>query len=1539
MPLPNLWNFEESYYLAQNPDVAAAVRAGIFDSALSHWQAYGAAEGRIASQFFDWQVYRDNNPDLVMAGLTSQAALIRHFNAYGINEARVFLNPRLFDAQYYAQHNPDLAAAGIISQAALEQHFKIYGVNEGRIASPNIDGVSYVNQYADLRAYMDAGGSMAGLTNRDAVGIYHYYHYGLHEQRSLGNTRANLTTTDARPSAAASGSILADDHNNDSVFNAGDVIRLSFSEPVKTSVLDGMALHGGTVGGTYRAVDAVNGYATMFEYEVPPGARVLAGHVFSVHKNWVIDQNGNSAASDIYFVIPQLPKTPPVYPAFGLTLDVGGDRYVDASEEASAIGITARVTSSAIRSLVVSGSHSGAPVEETATWNLGTQTYEFDAANFDDGVLTVVATDVYGQTQSFTLIKDTVGPTILAFSVAGPNSLSVTSSESGSAGLYNGGSLIYGTGSPIAAASTPTTLSVSAQSSVITAMMLVFDSAGMGTTSTTAVVLGTSGADMPLAGSVGSDYMFGFGGNDSITGNTSDDVIYGGDGQDTIRGGAGNDSLLGEAGNDRFMYDIGVSLVIQGVQPRFDSVDGGDGTDTIYALAGNGAPTGADLTDDDFAHVSNMEAISLLSLSRSASVVLGANANTAFANGIAVTIDPSTTVNAIVDGAAYAHNMSVTGSAQNDSITGGSGSDSLSGGNGNDIITGGFGNDTMTGGAGVNTFNVDSVTDTITDLKAGDTLNVNWGAYAYVSLLDLTTATVNNNGSIYITGSSSADSITGSSGLDIINGAEGNDTINGGPGSDQLYGDEGNDVFVYTDNFALYADITIVGGDGTDRIQFTTAINTLAGDPLNNNFHADFTRVSSVEQVELFGASSVNLGDVFPNVGVTTIITGNDNTALRYDATVLGSIVVDATAMADNKTLTLFQNNTYAGNNVFAVTNLRGDVDASGLDGNVSVVAASGSGFAVSVLGGFGNDTITGGSGADSMTGGYGDDVFRFISGAELNQDVLVDGEAGTNRIEITAADLTIVDADFTDVANVQTLALTGASGVTLGDKAKLASLVNVITGNDATSVTTAGTSTAVSIDATLLADAKVLTLADTNAGAFTVMGLLGDVDAAGTTASVTVTTGTIADTKNVSVVTGAAATTTTITGDAATADNGAVIVNATAMLDDRLLTIDGDAKFTVTDLLGDVNAALATASVDITTRTIADTKNVSVVTGAAATTITADAATADNGAVIVNATAMLDDTLLTIDGDAKFTVTDLLGNVNAALATASLTVTTGRIADTKNVSVFTGAAATTITGDAATTDNGAVNVVASALADNITLDVNGNAKYSIVDLKGDLDATGSSGSLSLILASAAGINMSLTAGTGNVSVIGGNFANAVTVSGLSTSGQSFTADASMSKFDITGGVNSQIITGSNQDDTITGAAGADKLTGGGGADDFVYTNINQSVAGTLDSVADFSLTDTDKVVFSGVTVASSNQAKVFGLAKEAFANLGAALDQAAKENALDNGVVVFQWDGDTYLYREATGSGTTYTATDLVVELVGTVGTVATTLATDFYA
>ena len=49
---------------------------------------------------------------------------------------------------------------------------------------------------------------------------------------------------------------------------------------------------------------------------------------------------------------------------------------------------------------------------------------------------------------------------------------------------------------------------------------------------------------------------------------------------------------------------------------------------------------------------------------------------------------------------------------------------------------------------------------------------------------------------------------------------------------------------------------------------------------------------------------------------------------------------------------------------------------------------------------------------------------------------------------------------------------------------------------------------------------------------------------------------------------------TTVITGDAAHAGNGAVSINAAALADDASLTIDGDAAFTVTSLLADLNAA-----------------------------------------------------------------------------------------------------------------------------------------------------------------------------------------------------------------------------------------------------------------------------------------------------------------------------------------------------------------------------
>ncbi|MGE4369364.1 MAG: hypothetical protein AB7E12_06765 [Burkholderiaceae bacterium] len=72
MSAPSTFVFNETYYLQRNPDVANAVWSGVFASARDHWEQFGKNEGRDSTPFFDWEVYRDNNPDLAEAGLTTK---------------------------------------------------------------------------------------------------------------------------------------------------------------------------------------------------------------------------------------------------------------------------------------------------------------------------------------------------------------------------------------------------------------------------------------------------------------------------------------------------------------------------------------------------------------------------------------------------------------------------------------------------------------------------------------------------------------------------------------------------------------------------------------------------------------------------------------------------------------------------------------------------------------------------------------------------------------------------------------------------------------------------------------------------------------------------------------------------------------------------------------------------------------------------------------------------------------------------------------------------------------------------------------------------------------------------------------------------------------------------------------------------------------------------------------------------------------------------------------------------------------------------
>ena len=126
------------------------------------------------------------------------------------------------------------------------------------------------------------------------------------------------------------------------------------------------------------------------------------------------------------------------------------------------------------------------------------------------------------------------------------------------------------------------------------------------------------------------------------------------------------------------------------------------------------------------------------------------------------------------------------------------------------------------------------------------------------------------------------------------------------------------------------------------------------------------------------------------------------------------------------------------------------------------------------------------------LTGGDGNDVFQFADTTNLNAAATLIGGNDSDTIHLTTADIGIEDADFDKVTTVETLKLTGISTAVLGTNADAAATgtLNIETGNDTTSITGANDKH-FTIDATSLANGKVLTLADNDtASNFTVTNL-----------------------------------------------------------------------------------------------------------------------------------------------------------------------------------------------------------------------------------------------------------------------------------------------------------------------------------------------------------------------------------------------------------------------------------------------------------------
>lgn len=217
-----------------------------------------------------------------------------------------------------------------------------------------------------------------------------------------------------------------------------------------------------------------------------------------------------------------------------------------------------------------------------------------------------------------------------------------------------------------------------------------------------------------------------------------------------------------------------------------------------------------------------------------------------------------------------------------------------------------------------------------------------------------------------------------------------------------------------------------------------------------------------------------------------------------------------------------------------------------------------------------------------------------------------------------------------------------------------------------------------------------------------------------------------------------------------------------------------------------------------------------------------------------------------------------------------------------------------TVTLDA--TSGASVTAAGNALRDAI------NANSA---LKGLVSATASSGTVTVT---------SLVDGPITIAT-----ANTTATSTLTTNG------SGASVVGVAGTAAADTIDGGAGNDLIVGGGGADVLTGGAGVDTFFFLKGHSNLA-SMATIADYTYvasgTSNDKLVLGDVAAAAGTVTTVQDLS--AYGSLGTALDAAAAGNAVSNGLVVFIYGGNEYVYVES-NSGNTYNSADFVVKLTGT--------------
>ena len=599
------------------------------------------------------------------------------------------------------------------------------------------------------------------------------------------------------------------------------------------------------------------------------------------------------------------------------------------------------------------------------------------------------------------------------------------------------------------------------------------------------------------------------------------------------------------------------------------------------------------------------------------------------ADGATLTIDGSSLTTGVLTVDAEADTdgkIVITGGAGDDQITGSASDngDSLTGNAGADTFT--FATedfssiDTVSGGAGtdiVSLSNDNTVIDAdftnvtnVETLTSADDKDSTFTLSSLAAAAGISTVTLAGEASL------DSDSVT------IQAGFTNNLTVN--------LDDDANvgnvvDATNYTKTLTIVADddelatniSTLTGGTGTaDEIQLTAVNETIAA--------AQMAKISAFEKITTVG-----------NATATSIEIHSDNVAsgktMTVDASTMTTAVLtyDASSETDgHHTITTLGTGAHIitlgqGNDTYTSTNTAG----------VNTVIATA-----------GNNTITTGAGADIITMGAGND--NITSGAEadlitvttgyLSTDDTINAGAGTDVLTLSN-DNTVVDADFTNVTNLETLTAAAEkdSTFTLGSLAAAAGITTVTFTGEASLDTDSLT-----IQAGFTNDLTVNLDDDATHGNV--------VDATNYTKTLTI----VVDDDEM------ATTASTLTGGTGTADEIQLAVINETIAAAQMAKISAFEKITTT---GNATAT----SIETHDQTIAATKSLTVDASTMTTAVlTFDASSESDGTVSITTLGTGAHIITLGQGNDTYTSTNTAG-INTVVATGgNNTITTAAAAD-----------------------------------------------------------------------------------------------------------------------------------------------------------------------------------------------------------------------------------------------------------------------------------